>query len=98
MTTQKPKEGVTWRKSIKGRRAIGYIFTFALLLPAGNRLCVALHRNGFDRAETAESSLRFSAALDTGNGAMGELRRWLVWLRLRQLHDLHLEFSQNHDQ
>ena len=35
MTTRKRKETVSWRKSIKGRRAIGIIITFALLIPLG---------------------------------------------------------------
>ena len=35
MTTRKRKESVSWRRSIQGRRAIGYILTFALLIPLG---------------------------------------------------------------
>ena len=40
----------------------------------------------------------FPAAADTRDGAMGEFRRWLVWLRLCQFHHLHLEFSEDHRQ
>ena len=35
MTTGKRKNTVAWRKSIKGRRAIGILLTFALLIPIG---------------------------------------------------------------
>ena len=35
MTTRKPKETVSWRKSIEGRRALYLILTFAFLIPLG---------------------------------------------------------------
>ena len=42
MTTRKRKDGVSWRKSIHGRRAIGYILTLRIVSAAGHRIYVAL--------------------------------------------------------
>ena len=83
MTTRKRKESVSWRKSTHGRRAIGYILTFALLVPLG----IAFILPFFVMVSTALKPLNqvfaFPPRLIPGNSAVGELRRRLVRLRLR---------------
>ena len=52
MTTRKRQDKVSWFKSIEGRRAIGYIVTFALLLPLGVAFILPFFVMSVDGAET----------------------------------------------
>ena len=73
MMKRKRKEGVSWRKSIKGRRAIGIIVTFALLIPLGIAFVLPFIVMVSTALKPLNQVFRFSATVVPGNVAMAEL-------------------------
>ena len=73
MTSSKRKHTVSWRKSIKGRRAIAVVITFALLIPLGILFLMPFVVMVSTALKPLNEVFAFPPRLIPGNTAMAEL-------------------------